>query len=136
MQNIRSFLDNLGHCRFSAFYPTHDENKKRLVEMVSQVAVGIFALLGLYDLVENSLPFIAKVVVYGTLLAIIGSLAISKLLDKLIPPPSKPKVEAPIPQKVQEETSKKIEENEIPESPVNKRPNVKRSLLPEFNEEA
>lgn len=83
------FLDNLGHCRFSAFYNHHDNQRKMLVEMVGSLAVGIFAALSLYDFATKSLPFPVRLLVHGTLIAILTSLGLSWTIKKLMPAPDR-----------------------------------------------
>lgn len=87
--STQSFLENVGYCRFSAFYSQSRQERGVLVEMVGRLAVAILAAVSCYDLATKSLPLIAKVLVHGTLLAIITSLFLSSVLRIFLPKPAK-----------------------------------------------
>ena len=96
----QELLENVGYCRFSAFYSATNKERGVLIEMVGRAVVGLFAALSLYDLATRSLPFAVKVLVHGTLITIVSSLGLSLLLKKLLPareePPIAKKVEVRI----------------------------------------
>lgn len=141
MKPIYTFLDNLGHCRFSALSSTEDPRKKIFIEMIGRFAVGVLALFSLYDVIENVFPSPIKIVIHGPLIAIIASLGLSILLkSKIVPQETKkiPQVEKPkttnAEPKIQVRREMKIQDPKEERSPPS-RP-VRRALLNELNEAA
>lgn len=108
MQPIYQFFDNLGHCRFSAFSPSnYNDKKKKLIDMIGRFAIGVLALLSLYDLIENAFPFTIKIIIEGPLIAVLSSLGLSILLKS----PQKKSVQPDIPKKIFEEPKQEIVKN-------------------------
>ena len=85
LASVQSFFENVGYCRFSAFYSPSNRDRAVLVEMAGRLAVGLFAAISIYDLATKSLPFGFRIVVHGTMLSIITSLGLSLLLKKVLP---------------------------------------------------
>lgn len=85
LASAQLFFDHVGHCRISSFYYHHNKDRIVLVEMAARFVVGVFAVLSVYDIATRNLSFTAKVLVHGTVLCIISSLALSFLLKRIMP---------------------------------------------------
>ena len=94
------------------------------LKKVARVVLGGFAMLSLYDLISDFLPFKGKVIVHGTLVFVVTCLVLSQLLKRFqkdsIHPHSRLSPESPL---------SNFRGHPLDESPFS---NVRRGLLPAF----
>jgi hypothetical protein len=80
VDHAQFLFDTVGYLRFSAFYSPPNLSRGELVQKVARAVAGVFALLSLTDVFIRPLPFVVRLIVNGSLITLISSVAMSLLL--------------------------------------------------------
>lgn len=80
VDHAQFFFETVGYLQFSAFYSSADLSRGELVQKVARATAGIFVMLSLFDFFMRPLPFAVRLIVNGSLIALISSLGVSLLL--------------------------------------------------------
>jgi hypothetical protein len=135
-------LEDLGCLRLSAFYPDEKSSQGQMIQAIARVVLGIFMILCVYDFRSQSLSFQIRSVVRGTLGLLVCCLGLSVLLksySKSSYPPKEVSL-SPIAKQSKEEDLVFCEnetpalDHQIKEKETFPRRDVRRNLLPEFEQ--
>lgn len=81
---LRPHLENISYCRLSAYFSEKDKTRAQSLDKAARAALVAFAALSLYDLFTQALSFKVKLIVHGTLILFVSSIALSVLLKRIL----------------------------------------------------